>query len=398
MRRLFLISGACLLSLSTFVGLTMAGTPPKKPPPPKKPAPTVHKAQKPPTKPKVAHAPKPHTPPKKATPKVATKAKPLVKVAARHPTGPAHKQEAKKAHIVAQNANKNPAGKPANTQANKDRKPVNGLLSHSVKTSRHEHYEFHSHHFASFNKERGEYSFHSHWWHSFVTNPGSAGWSSNWSTGDSAGDATAVGGGAVSPTAVTMPQPPIIKINQGLPMSKAGRALAAALDGMDVEHHWLAGQRVDWKTGNSSDDDGNGTTSNGGAFVAAIGARLKVPMPVPEGSNFLPGNQFEWLLIDGKSKGWLAMGEVEAQLLANQGWVVIAAWKNPASAGERKTSGMLAVVRPDSRPVGEIAANGPTVILANDQNRNSVVFNQAFPASAWVNRDQEVVFFAHRQQ
>jgi hypothetical protein len=167
---------------------------------------------------------------------------------------------------------------------------------------------------------------------------------------------------------------------------------------MDVEHHWLAGQRVDWKTGNSVDDDGSGTASNGGAFVAAVGARLKVPMPAPEGSNFLPGSQFEWLLIDGKAKGWLPMGEVEAQLLANQGWVVIAAWKNTAPAGERKTAGMLAIVRPDSRPVGEIAAKGPSVILASDQNRNSVVFNQAFPASAWSNRDQEVVFFAHRQQ
>jgi hypothetical protein len=89
---------------------------------------------------------------------------------------------------------------------------------------------------------------------------------------------------------------------------------------------------------------------------------------------------------------------VEAQLLANQGWVVIAAWKNTASAGERKTSGKLAEVRPDSRPVGEIAAKGPSVILASDQNRNSAVFNQAFPASAWSHRDEEVVFFAHRQQ
>jgi hypothetical protein len=388
MRRILLVPGACLL-LSTFVGLTQAGAPPKKPPPPKKPAPTVHHDHKPPPKPKpkpkVAHVAKPHV---KATPKVAAKAKPLVKVAARHPSGPAHKK-------LASTVKTNPVHT-ATTQVNKDRKPVNGLLSHSIKTSRNEHYEFHSHHFAEFNKEKGHYSFHSHWWHSFVTNPGSSGWSSSWSTGGSAGDAPQVGGGVVSPTVVTMQPPPVIKINQGLPMSKAGRALAAALDGMDVEHHWLAGQRVDWKTGNSVEDDGNGTTSNGGAFVAAVGARFKVPMPASEQSNFLPGNQFEWLLYDGKPKGWLAMGEVEAQLLANQGWIVIAAWKNPASAGERKTSGMMAVVRPDSTPVGEIAKNGPRVILVSDRNRNNVALNQAFPASAWDNK--EVIFLAHRQQ
>jgi hypothetical protein len=119
-------------------------------------------------------------------------------------------------------------------------------------------------------------------------------------------------------------------------------------------------------------------------------------MPTPEQVNFLPYNQFDWLLEDGKSKGWLAMGEVEAQLLANQGWIVIAAWKNSASAGDRKISGMMAVVRPDTRPVGDIASSGPTVVLAGDQNRNRVPLNRAFPATARDN--DEVVFLAHRQR
>lgn len=393
MRHVYFLAGVCLFILST-VGPSLAA-PPKKPPPPKKPAPKVHHDNKPAPKPKLAHAPKPHVPHKKAAPKVAAKAKPLVKPATHHATGPAHKQ-AKHTAI----ANKKPEVKPENALGNKQhRPPVNGVVSHSVKTS-HGWHEFNSHHFAEFNKEKGAYSFHSHWWHSFVTNP--SGWSSNWSsdgTGGVAlsggGDSAPVGGGVVSPTVANLPAPPVIRVNQGLPMSKEGRALAAALDGMDVENHWLAGQRVDWKTGNSIDEEGSGTTSNGGAFVAAVGARFKLPMPASELANFQPGNQFEWLLIDGKAKGWMAMGEVEAQLLANQGWIVIAAWKNSASAGERKTSGMTAIVRPDSKPVGDIAKNGPRVILAGDQNRNNVALNEAFPASAWDNR--EVVFLAHRQ-
>ena len=392
MCRVCLIAGVSVVLFLALIGSSLAGAPPKKPPPPKKPAPAPHKAEKPSIKPKIARAPKQRKPPKKAAPKVAPKAKPMVKPPAHHANGPAHKEEAKKhaAEIDRQNKEKS-------AQLNKDRKPVNGLLSHSVKTSRSEkHYEFHSHHFAEFHKERGEYSFHSHWWHSFATNPGPSGWSWSWSSGGAAGN-PAVGGSEVNSTVISVP-PPTIKINQGLPMSKAGHALAAALDGMDVEHHWLAGQRVDWKTGNPLDDDGRGTTSNGGAFVAAVCARFKVPMPAPEASNFLTSNQFEWLLIDGKPKGWVALGAVEAQLLANQGWIVIAAWKNPAATGERRTSGTMAIVRPDSRPVGEIATNGPSVTLASDQNRKNVAFNQAFPSSAWSNRDQEVVFFAHRQQ
>jgi hypothetical protein len=384
MQRICLIAGASLLVLTSLVGQMLAAGAPKKAPP-KKPAPAPHKAQKPAAKPKQSHAPKPHKPPHKAVPKVAAKAKPLVKPATHHATGPAHKQQAKQQAA----ANKTQNNKPVSTQANKDRKPVNGLVTHSVKTS-HGWHEFRSHHFAEFHKERGEYSFHSHWWHSFVTNSGT-GWSSDSSgSGDGPPDDPA----EVTPTVANLPPPPVIRINQGLPISKEGRALAAALDGMDIENHWLAGRKVDWKTGNPVGDDDIGTTSNGGAFVAAVGARFKVPMPVTETSSFLPENQFEWLLVDGKPKGWLPMGEVEAQLLANQGWVVVAAWKNPAPAGERHVSCILAIVHPDTKPVGEVASSGPTVMLAGDQNFQRVALNKAFPSSAWENR--EVVFLAHR--
>jgi hypothetical protein len=195
-------------------------------------------------------------------------------------------------------------------------------------------------------------------------------------------------------TALNVAAPTVIKGNQGLPLSREGRALAATLDGMDVEHHWRADGRVDWRSGNTVDENEEGTWSNSGAFVAAVGARFKLPMPSPDEVNFLPQNQYDWLLFDGKPKGWIALGEVEAQLLANQGWIVIAAWKNPAAAGERQTAGVVAVVRPDNKPVGEVASAGPTVTLAGQQNLKSVPLGKAFPASA--RQNSEIVFLAHR--
>ena len=178
--------------------------------------------------------------------------------------------------------------------------------------------------------------------------------------------------------------PPVIGPRQGLPVSAEGAALAALLDGMDVENHWLAGQPVDWKTGNPV--DGDGTINNGGAFVAAVGARVKVPMPPPVLENFAAGEQYDWLLDQGPGKGWVLVGEMEAQLLANQGWLVIAAWKDPAPAGERVASGQTAIVRPDGRPAAEIRTRGPRLVLAGPRNHNNIALKDGFrprPGRTW---------------
>jgi hypothetical protein len=110
----------------------------------------------------------------------------------------------------------------------------------------------------------------------------------------------------------------------------------------------------------------------------------------------LPGNQIDWFLNVGKEKSWVKVGEVESQTLANQGWVVVAAWQNMASAGHRENSGQLAIVRPDSGPVSELAERGPLVIMAGPQNYNRIGLKDGFPAGAW--SKQEVVYLAHRSR
>jgi hypothetical protein len=239
------------------------------------------------------------------------------------------------------------------------------------------------HRFAEFNERTGEFHFDSRWWYRFVVYPATAGRS----------DPALVNLTTVVPPANITVTPPVVRVGQGLPLSPAGAALAAVLDGMDVEHHWLPGQQVDWRTGNPVSAD-RGPASNGGAFVAAVCARLKVPMPAPAPENFLPGRQHDWLIREGRDKGWVAVGEVEAQLLANQGWVVVAAWKDTPPPGERAVSGQTAVVRPDRKPAAEVLRSGPRVIAAGTQNHNDIALGNAFPAGAWDGR--EVVFLAHR--
>jgi hypothetical protein len=238
--------------------------------------------------------------------------------------------------------------------------------------------------FVRFNEATGEHWFDNHWWYNFVVYPTtvdrSEAFQANYQT-------------IVPPPSVTV-TPPVIKRGQGLPLSPAGSSLAVQLDRLDVEHHWLPGSLVAWRTGDALDGSAQGPASNGSAFVAAVCARLKVPMPGPVAENLVPAAQHDWLVNDGLKKGWVEIGALEAQLLANQGWVVVAAWKDAAPAGERSLAGQTAIVRPSRKPATDIAPNGPRIIEASVRNHNDISLKDGFPARAWSSR--QVVYLAHR--
>jgi hypothetical protein len=181
-----------------------------------------------------------------------------------------------------------------------------------------------------------------------------------------------------------------------MPLSSEGKQLAMQLDAMQVESRWLPYQTVKWETGVAENPALKGPANNGGAFVAAVCAEWKLQMPHSGNEDFLPGNQIDWFLKIGKEKGWIKVGEVEAQVLANQGWIVVAAWQNMASAGSRDSSGQLGIVRPDADPVSELAARGPRIVMAGPKNCNSIGLKDGFPAGAW--SKQEVVYLAHRYE
>ena len=186
----------------------------------------------------------------------------------------------------------------------------------------------------------------------------------------------------VPPANIQAEQPPVIKVGEGLPISAQGAILAQRLDGMDVENHWLPGQDVSWRTGNPVNDD-PGPSSNGSQFVAAVCARLKVVMAEPASNNLYPDSQYNWLVNEGTGSGWVALGgDVEAQLLANQGWVVVAAWKSSTPASDRSMAGQTAVVHPNGAPVEAVADRGPAITVAGPQNHSNIALKDAFPPAA----------------
>ena len=179
-------------------------------------------------------------------------------------------------------------------------------------------------------------------------------------------------------------------------ISPAGKKLAAFLDSLNVEQHWLAGVHVDWKTG---EPDGKPVSATGhhthcSAFAAAACERLQIYLlhPPEHGQLLLANAQFDWLGAKGAGEGWTPVKtEIEAQHLANRGEIVVAVFKNP----DNKSPGHIAIVRPSEKSEALIKTEGPQEIQAGLHNHNSATLKEGFSAHPGAFEKHEILFFAH---
>src|ERR1700676_1137533 len=83
-------------------------------------------------------------------------------------------------------------------------------------------------------------------------------------------------------------------------ITSVGKHLVEVLDSMEVEKHWLAGEKVDWRTG-KPDPKAPKCATHCSAFVAAVAAQLGVYIQrPPEHSQVLLANsQQRWLEKEG---------------------------------------------------------------------------------------------------
>ncbi len=179
-------------------------------------------------------------------------------------------------------------------------------------------------------------------------------------------------------------------------ITPAGQRLAAALDQMDVEHHWLAKKYVNWRTGETIDrpvTDGKSHT-HCSAFVAAAAEKLGVYIlrPPKHSPTLLANAQYDWLGGEGRKEGWtpLATG-LEAQQLANRGDLVVAVYK----ASDPKKPGHIAIIRPSTKGEAQIRAEGPQIIQAGRDNHASTSIKEGFKHHPTAFRDDHIRFFAH---
>ena len=155
------------------------------------------------------------------------------------------------------------------------------------------------------------------------------------------------------------------------PVTPAGTEIVKTLDSMDVEHNWLVGHGIDWKTGKDVPDSKQ-HASHCSAFAAAVCDKFGVYLlhPPEHGQTFLANAQQDWLKTKGPAQGWTPVANaIEAQKLANQGWIVLVTYKSP----DPKKAGHIAVIRPADLSPEAIRKDGPEETQAGQYNHSATV-------------------------
>ena len=170
------------------------------------------------------------------------------------------------------------------------------------------------------------------------------------------------------------------------PITAEGQRLAAFLDGTGVDHLWLAGWHVDWRSGQTdrAEPGGPEAKTHCSAFVAAVADRLGVYVlrPPEHSQNLLANAQMGWLAQQARSYGWRPVGgALSAQQLANTGALVVAAFANP----DPDRPGHIAVIRPSQKTASELIADGPQETQAGQTNALSTTIATGFRhhSGAW---------------
>jgi hypothetical protein len=180
------------------------------------------------------------------------------------------------------------------------------------------------------------------------------------------------------------------------PVSPAAERIARQIDSLDVESHWPAGVHVKWDTGipDGRPESSSGKHTHCSAFVAAAARSLGIYiLRPPEHPQVLLANaQYDWLEQEGAQRGWKALGSAEeAQRYANEGWLVLAAYRNHND----NKPGHIAIVRPSDKREAAIREEGPQITQAGATNYRNVALKVGFAGhpAAWGRR--EVRFYAH---
>jgi hypothetical protein len=163
------------------------------------------------------------------------------------------------------------------------------------------------------------------------------------------------------------------------PVTSEGRRLAALLEATGVDHLWLAGRHIDWRSGEADGDrpDGRDESSHCSAFAAAVAASLGIYVlrPPEHPQQLLANAQAHWLAAEGASRGWRELADFRAaQREANQGHLVLEAFESP----NPRRPGHVAIVRPSAKPDSRLASEGPDETQAGSFNAIDVATAEGF--------------------
>lgn len=166
----------------------------------------------------------------------------------------------------------------------------------------------------------------------------------------------------------------------------------------NVEHLWLAGQHINWETGEADMPDATkNIKTHCSAFVASVCNQkgIYILRPPEHKLGLLANAQYDWFFSDDAvKKGWRQIKDSiyeKAQKLANNGFVVAAVYKNP----NPKIPGHIALVMPVEKQVQALFEEGPTLIQAAQTNHNFIPLKNGFKHHIldWSSATKDILFF-----
>ena len=169
--------------------------------------------------------------------------------------------------------------------------------------------------------------------------------------------------------------------------------LSKLLDSVHLDKFWLKGYNVDWLTGVSQSKAGASST-HCSAFASSFACKLGIYFlrPPQHSQNLLANAQCNWLASDSaKGLGWVKVNTaLEAQNLANKGYLVMVGYKNPSSS----SPGHMAIVRPSSKTLTQLQQDGPQEAQSGAINSNNITTQLGFSSHplAWPNG---VIYYQH---
>lgn len=186
-----------------------------------------------------------------------------------------------------------------------------------------------------------------------------------------------------------------------LAIDSSGFVLKQFYLGLDVGNLWISGHHVNWETGEPDKPNSTeGIKTHCSAFVASACKRLDIYIlrPPEHGQVLLSNAQYDWLFgKEAQKNGWKQIDNdvfLSAQQYANDGFVVVAAYKNP----DDSRAGHIAFVMPDEIDRKSLETNGPTMIQAGIENSSSITLKEGFKHHVKKWPTAEIVFFYNEKQ
>ena len=169
----------------------------------------------------------------------------------------------------------------------------------------------------------------------------------------------------------------------------------------DVTNKWLSGHHINWESGEPDKPNAiKEIKTHCSAFVAAACKQLSIYIlrPPQHKQELLANAQFDWLNSEEAiQKGWERIIDnplIEAQRLANEGYVVVASTKNSNS----HKPGHRALIIPKETSDTELTEKGPFVIQAAQTNGYDIYLRNGFKSHIkdWNKIYQVIEFYRYK--